>query len=146
MSEPLKKYHIEAVCDECGGKAGYTYGPATPKQEALFYLASDTDALMRQREEDYEAACHLADSTSKAWQACRRQLAARERAVWLEVAKLLNDEAETILKKWEHDPAVPHTTHEPVDCHDRCDGYCIVQMAFSGLAEKCRQQAKGVKP
>ena len=95
----------------------------------MFYLASDTDALLRQREEDYEAACHLADSTSKAWQACKRQLAARERAVWLEAA---------------NKPGQHH-----IDDIGQCDavswmkGYLACKHDYKVW---CRQQAEGVKP
>ena len=46
----LTKYHIESVCDECGEKAGYVYGPAKPGQEALFYLAADVEARIAELE------------------------------------------------------------------------------------------------
>jgi hypothetical protein len=69
-------------------------------------------------------------------------LTAARQATWEEAAKQLEAQAAYVLSQWEHDPLVPHTTHEPKDCHDRCDGYCITQMEFSKLAEDFRQKGQ----
>lgn len=181
MSEPLKRYHIEAVCDECGGKAGYTYGPAAPTQEALFYLAADVDALLQQREEeitDLKSAVEViqssrdillntftlwtveyqhgkmalrevpdlriqlaavtqeleeyrsiaetigAEKAVSALAQAQQQLAARERAVWLEAAKLADE-------------------HE---CGGADDIICQHQNCASIICGLCIRQAEAVKP
>ncbi len=58
------------------------------------------------------------------------------------VAKELDVRADKILQDWEHDKEVPHTTHDPKDCHDRCDGYCIANMEFTSFADWCRQRGE----